>query len=196
MSIQRLARLQELKEATAVEFGLPADSERVITVAGLKLHREVLLETLAAGGPLEASALINVTKTIAELSPPPPIPPIKFEIIDNPPPMYWCSACGKTQEFRPPEPEATSKAKSKARSAGTKSAKTDAPEPTFPNYTPEPPPAPPPPDYAPARDFHGKGAPVKQDVGARNEFLGAFKQPSNDYSFASAYKPRSDIPGS
>jgi hypothetical protein len=49
-------------------------------------------------------------------------------------------------------------------------------------------------DYEPAHDFH-KFAPVKQDVGPRDPFLGAFIGIGHDYSFPDAYKPRNGFPG-
>jgi hypothetical protein len=198
MSIERFKRLDQIKAAAAAEFGLPIDNERVTTISGLRLHREVLLETLAAGGTIEGNALANVSKLIVELSPEPPIPPVKLEILAT------CGECMKSFPISelPPEPgdgdrlprtidlpagdphlpHPAASVKPVAYDPQTDAHRLKQP---VKNYTPPKPPEQKP-DYEPAHDFGKTETCIKNPIGVgTNPFLGGFAQTSNEFSFPS-----------
>jgi hypothetical protein len=97
--------LHAARERAAAELNLPIDDYRVKRFAMLIAVNDQLQARMAQNKTIDAGAFLKIDSAMAEVraaSVPPPR--VVVDVIDNPPPMHWCSVCGKIQEFMPPVP--------------------------------------------------------------------------------------------
>jgi hypothetical protein len=103
MSVEKYKRFDALKAEAADLLKLPIDADNVKLLAGLKMQHEQMLEAMCTGSRVDGGALLSITQAIAQFTPP-AIPKVELEIIDNAPPMHWCSVCNHVREFIAPPP--------------------------------------------------------------------------------------------
>ena len=185
--------LHRARERAPAELHLEPTDDRVKRYAMLLCAYDQLQSRVAANKQIDVGMMLKIDSAMAEtraLA----APPLRVEVeyVSNPPPMHWCKVCGHTQEFLAPPLDNPDPP---PRPIADNSANVDTlerPIADFPNLTPPKPPPEPPKPYAEARDFHGDGAPVKDAIGARNEFLGSFTPHTRPYSPAidPGHKPR------
>jgi len=147
------------------------------------LQREAISAKLIEGRDIDPNALLKINEALHTILPPVKPPRVEIEIIEGN--FQHCPACGHTAPCEESPAQGTLPlAPPLARPIEA----TPTPKPRADKVVPLKK------DYEPAHDFHN-GAPVKQDVGPRDPFLGAFIGTGHDYSSPDAYKPRSGFPG-
>jgi hypothetical protein len=108
MSRERYDHLQRLKREAAVELKLPVECERVAIRAMLRMHLVSLQELQVAGKPVSTDDLLRTAQKIVDLSPPPPTPPIRLDIVrdvvDICPQCHWSRPAAEKREPPPPSP--------------------------------------------------------------------------------------------
>jgi len=179
---------RELCTKAAERLGVEPTDERAEHIATLQMAREAISAKLIEGRDIDPNALLKINEALHTILPPVKPPRVEIEIIEGN--FQHCPACGHTAPREEPPAQGTLPP-APARAADPLARPIEA--------TPAPKPRADKvvllkKDYEPAHDFHN-GAPVKQDVGPRDPFLGAFIGTGHDYSFPDAYKPRSGFPG-